>query len=197
MAREAGLHALEALLMSALVYSGTGQAATVGALAAGSGIAASVATLLMLNARYLLYGASLRPWLGQVGAGRAYGTLFFLGDANWVLAMRAQADGESDGGFILGSGVSMYLAWLAGTLLGAASGNWIADPRMLGLDFLLVAFCTAMGLGLFRAKSDAWPAVTGILVAGVLERLAPSGWTVVAAGIAGAAVAGLRFRTDE
>ena len=34
--------------------------------------AAAVATLLMLNARYLLYGASLRPWLGRLGAGRAY-----------------------------------------------------------------------------------------------------------------------------
>ena len=82
----------------------------------------------------------------------------------------------------------------AGTLLGAVSGDGIADPRSLGLDFLLVAFCMAMGAGLLRTRSDAGPAAAGVLVAAVLEFLAPSGWTVVAAGLAGGAVAALRHR---
>lgn len=199
MAREAGLSALEATLMSAFVYSGTAQAATIGAFAHGAAqasLAASVVTVLMLNARYLLYGASLRPWLGQVGPGQAYGSLYFLGDASWVMATQAHAQGENDAGFIFGSGIAMFLPWIGGTLLGAAIGGWIADPRTLGVDFLLVAFCAAMGLGLFKGKADLWPAGAGILVAALLDRFAPSGWTIVAAGIAGAAVAGLRFKGE-
>jgi len=65
LARNAGLSIIEAVLMSATVYSGSAQTATVSGIAAGAGIGASVVTILMLNARYLLYGAAWRPWLGQ------------------------------------------------------------------------------------------------------------------------------------
>lgn len=197
MAREAGLSALEASLMSILVYSGTAQAATVGSMAAGidagAGILAGVATVLMLNARYLLYGASLRPWLGQTGPAQAYGSLWFLGDANWAMSTKAHADGENDAAYILGSGLSMYLFWIAGTALGALAGNWIADPRTLGVDFLLVAFCAAMALDLFRSRADVAPALAAVAVAALLDRFTPSGWTLVAAGLAGALTAWLRY----
>ena len=197
MAREAGLSVLESSLMSVLVYSGTAQAATVGGLGtgvqAGAGILASVAAVLMLNARYLLYGASLRPWLGQTAPAQAYASLWFLGDANWVMSTKAHADGENDAAFILGSGLSMYLFWVAGTALGALAGNWIADPRMFGVDFLLVAFCAAMALGLFKSRADVAPALAAVLVAALLDRYATSGWTLVAAGLAGALTAWLRY----
>jgi predicted branched-subunit amino acid permease len=193
MAREAGLSALEASLMSLFVYSGTAQAATVGGFASAAGILAAMATVLMLNARYLLYGASLRPWLGQVRPVQAYATLYFLGDANWAMATKAHADGENDAAFIFGSGVSMFLPWVAGTALGALAGNWIADPRMLGVDFLLVAFCAAMALDLLKTRADIAPALAAVAVAAALDRFAPSGWTLVAAGLAGALAAWLRY----
>lgn len=193
MGREAGLSVFETSLMSVLVYSGTAQAATVGGLAAGTGIAAGVMAVLMLNARYLLYGASLRPWLGETRPVQAYATLWFLGDANWAMSTKAHAEGEQDAAFILGSGVSMYLPWIAGTFLGAIAGSWIADPRALGVDFLLVAFCAAMAMDLYKSRSDAAPALAAALVAGVLDRLGAGSWTLVAAGLAGALVAWLRF----
>ena len=58
-----GLSITDAVLMSATVYSGSAQTAAVGALATGAGLLATVSTVLLLNARYLLYGATLRPWL--------------------------------------------------------------------------------------------------------------------------------------
>lgn len=193
MAREAGLSPLEATLMSTLVYSGTAQAATVGGFATGTGILAAVVTVLMLNARYLLYGASLRPWLSQTSPAQAYATLWFLGDANWAMSTKAHAEGEHDAAFIFGSGVSMYLPWVAGTALGATAGDWIADPRTLGVDFLLVAFCFAMAIDLFKSRTDVAPAAAAVVVAGLLDRLAPSGWTLVAAGLAGGFTAWLRY----
>jgi 4-azaleucine resistance transporter AzlC len=198
MAREAGLSALEATLMSMLVYSGTAQAATVGGLAeaatAGAAVLAAMTTVLMLNARYLLYGASLRPWLGQATPAQAYASLFFLGDANWAMCTKLHAEGERDAGFILGSGLAAYLPWVAGTALGAAAGTWIDDPRTLGVDFLLVAFCAAMAMDLFRSRSDIAPAIAAVIVAALLDRFAPSGWTLVAAGVAGGFTAWLRYK---
>lgn len=189
LASDAGLSVLEAMFMSALVYSGTAQVATVGTLATGAAIVAGVVTVVMLNARYMLYGAALRPWLGQASARHAYSSLYFLGDGNWILSMKAHADGEADAGYVLGSGVGMFLPWVGGTLIGSVAGSWMANPKLLALDFLLTAFCTAMAVGLFKTRADFWPAAAALAVALVANAVAPSGWTIVAAGLTGAAVA--------
>ncbi len=192
LARDAGLSIVEAALMSATVYSGSAQVATVGGLVAGAGIVASVTTVLMLNARYVLYGAALRPWLGQVPGNQAYASLYVLGDGNWLLSMKAHAEGETDAAFILGSGLAMFLPWIGGTLIGSLAGDLIAHPEQLALDFLLIAFCAAMAIDLCKARADLWPAGTALLVALVANYLAPSEWTIVLAGLAGAISAYLR-----
>lgn len=189
LASDAGLSALEAFFMSALVYSGSAQVATVGTLTSGAAIAAGVVTVVMLNARYMLYGAALRPWLGQASAGDAYASLYFLGDGNWVLSMKAHADGERDAAYVLGSGMAMFLPWVGGTLLGSIAGGWMANPRLLALDFLLTAFCAAMAAGLFKSRADLWPAGAALGVALIANAMEPSGWTIVLAGLVGAAVA--------
>lgn len=195
LAREAGLSALEALAMSGLVYSGSAQLAAVGALreqGLGVGPAALAATILVLNARYLLYGAALHPWLGAVAPGQAYGALFVLGDGNWLLSMKAHADGERDGGFVLGSGLAMFAAWLAGTLAGAGAGALLPDPASLGLDLLLVAFAAAMAADMVRSRTDLATVALAAAVALAVTELAGGGWAVVAAGLAAAALAALR-----
>lgn len=196
LASDAGLSVLEALLMSATVYSGSAQVATVGGLATGAGILASVVTVLMLNARYLLYGASLRPWLGTASPGQAYSSLYFLGDGNWLLSMKAHADGEQDTGFVFGSGIVMFAPWIAGTLLGSLAGNWIAQPKTLALDFLLVAFCMAMAVDMLKSRAGIRPAAAALAVALVLDWLAPSGWTIVITGLVGAVVGYALYREE-
>jgi 4-azaleucine resistance transporter AzlC len=189
LASDAGLSVLEAMFMSALVYSGSAQVATVGAFTSGAAIVAGVVTVVMLNARYMLYGAALRPWLGQASARNAYSSLYFLGDGNWILSMKAHADGENDAAYVLGSGVAMFLPWVGGTLIGSVAGGWMANPKLLALDFLLTAFCAAMAVGLFKSRAEVWPAVAALVVALAANAVAPSGWTIVLAGLTGAAVA--------
>jgi len=77
LARGAGLSIPEAILMSVTVYSGSAQTATVSGIATGASIGASVFTIAMLDARYLLYGAALRPWLGRSTPGQAYASPYF------------------------------------------------------------------------------------------------------------------------
>jgi predicted branched-subunit amino acid permease len=192
LAGEGGLSLLEAMLMSATVFSGSAQVAALGGMATGAGVLASVLTVLLLNSRYMLYGAALRPWLGGVPASRAYTTLYFVGDASWVMSMKAHADGEADAAFVLGAGAASFLPWIAGTAAGVLAGNWAGDPRQFGLDFLLAAFCAAMAIGLFRRHAALLPAGVALGVSLAVDRLAPSGWTVVAAGVAGGLAAFLR-----
>jgi 4-azaleucine resistance transporter AzlC len=189
-----GLSIADSVLMSATVYSGSAQTAAVGALATGAGLVATVSTVLLLNARYLLYGATLRPWLGRTSPLHAYTTLYFLGDGNWLLSMKAHEQGERDAGYVFGSGAAMFVPWVGGTAAGAAIGKWIPQPSALGLDFLLVAFCAAMMIGMGRAKASPWPAIGALAAALLADRFAPAGWPIVAAGLAGAAIAWLVYR---
>jgi predicted branched-subunit amino acid permease len=204
LAREAGFLLAEALATSAVVYSGTAQLAAASAVMAtgidgggATGIGAIVAAILLLNARYLLYSAALWPWLSKTPARFAYPTLFVLGDGQWVLSMAAYNDGERDAGFLLGSGLASFLPWLLGTLLGATAGALLADPKVLGLDFLLVAFSAAMGVGLVRAKVPWANMAAAALAALVVDRFAPGGWTIVAAGIAGGCAAFFAHKPDR
>jgi predicted branched-subunit amino acid permease len=203
LAREAGFLLAEALATSAFVYSGSAQLAAASAVMAtgidgggASGIGAIVAAILLLNARYLLYSAALWPWLSRTPTRFAYPTLFVLGDGQWVLSMAAYNDGERDAGFVLGSGLASFLPWLLGTLAGATAGALLADPKALGLDFLLVAFSAAMGIGMARARLPWANVLSAALAAAIVDRLAPGGWTIVAAGLAGGLAAFLVHKPD-
>lgn len=194
LASGAGFSLAEAVLTSAFVYSGSAQIALVQSWSATPPLLAMVSAVLLINARYLLYSASLRPWMGGLPPGAVYPTLFFLGDGNWALSMREQARGERDAGFVLGSGVAMFLPWTGGTAFGHAGGSLIGDPRLLGLDFMLPAFTAALALGLWRGRADLAGALAALVVALAAVPFIPAGWVIVLAGLAAGLVAWLRFK---
>ena len=191
LASERGLAWFEALLMSVFVYSGSAPLAVLQGWSASPLIlpllAPLIATVLVINARYVLYGASVQPWLAGASRTQALGSLFFLGDGNWALSMREYQAGYRDAGFVLGSGVAMFAPWVLGTLAGHLLGHSVPNPARFGLDFMLVAFAAAIGIGVWRGKSDFWPAIAAAATALALYRWLPGGWYIVGAGI----VAGL------
>lgn len=191
LASEKGFAWLEALLMSVLVYSGSAQLAALQGWSASPLIAPLVITVLLINARYVLYGASVQPWLSGATRPQAFATLFFLGDGNWALSMREYHAGYRDAGFLFGSGVATALPWMLGTLAGHLVGRGVPQPASLGLDFMLVAFAAAIGVSVFRGKGDLWPAAAAVAVAVLLVMWLP-GWTIVGAGLAAGLVGGAR-----
>jgi 4-azaleucine resistance transporter AzlC len=201
LAREAQFTLTEALAMSGIVYSGSAQLVAVNALRGGvpAGVAmfAVAGTILLLNARYLLYGASLRPWLGQASPWQAYATLAVLGDGNWILSMKAHAQGETDSGFVFGSGLAMFVPWLAGSWIGLAAGGLIRNPAALALDFLLVAFSAAMGVGMFRGRSDIKTIAAAAIAAALADRFLSAGSAILCAGVAGGLVAWFTFTREK
>lgn len=194
LAGETGLSTLQALLMSVLVYSGSAQLAALQIGVTTAMLPPLLIAVLLLNARYLLYGAALRPWLAGTTPGQAYSTLFFTGDGSWALSMKEYAGGNRDAGFVFGSGVAMYLPWALGTFAGHLLASWVPDPKALGLDFMLVAFAAAIAVGAWRGRQDWLPALAAAAAALLLYRWLPGGWHIVGAGLTGAATAAWRYR---
>lgn len=198
---QAKLSAWQAVAMSFAVFSGSAQLAAIGVLNAGaSSLAAMVwaliATILVINARYALFSATLRPWLGALPPFKSYGTLFILGDGSWMVSMDAYERGERDAGFVFGTSVSGCVVWFFGTWLGAVAGNIVPDPQRLGLDFFFAAFAAAMATGLTRKRSDI-PVIVIAAAIGILgAKLGAYGSAIVIAGLAGGFIAWLRAPAD-
>ena len=188
-AAQASFGIARAVVTSAAIYSGTAQLAAVNLMQTGHATVATLAaTILIINARYLLFSAALRPWLGQTAPLRAYGSLL-LGDANWMVVMKAIAEGEEDRAFLLGTGAPMMVGWLSGTAFGAGAGGFLPDPQALGLDLVLAAFAAAMMTAMVKSPASLVPVAVGSGVALAIGFGAGPGWAVVGAGLAGAVVA--------
>src|SRR3954469_13632018 len=101
MAGTVQLSLAESTFFSAWVYAGGAQMASLQGWSYPVPLLFVCLTTLAINARYLLMGATLRPFLAGHHPLAVYSTLFVLGDGNWGLAMQRRHE-EIDGlGFML------------------------------------------------------------------------------------------------
>lgn len=193
-----GLTLVEHLLMNTLVYAGLSQLValeiwpaemTYGAI---GGLALVAATV---NARMLLLGAGLRPWLGPLPAWQIYPTLHLLTDPGWIIAMRYRADGGSDAAVLLGGGLFTFVFWSAATTAGYLAGSLVPDARVIALDLIMPIFFVAMLVPLWRGSMRAIPWIVAGVVALLVHQFVPGWWYVIAGSLAGIAAAG--FVDDE
>jgi predicted branched-subunit amino acid permease len=194
-AAQAGFGITRAVVTSAALYSGSAQLAAVNLLQTGQATLATLAaTILIINARYLLFSAALRPWLGQTTPLRAYGSLLLLGDANWMAVMKAIDAGETDRAYLAGTGVPMMAGWLSGTALGAGAVGFLPAPQVLGVDLMLAAFAAAMMTAMVKTPPALVPVAVGAGAALAINALLGPGYAVIGAGLAGAGVAAALWR---
>jgi predicted branched-subunit amino acid permease len=188
-----------AMLMSAVVFAGSAQFAALELWSASPALAPLLLTAFAVNARHLLLGASLAPWLNELPPSRRYGTVALLSDANWALVTQIQdeAGGRTDpsrlANLLLGAGLALWSTWLLGTALGVALGSDLGDLSWFGLDLLVIAFFAAVLTGLWRGVREdllPWLAAAAVALAG--PWLLPGGWHVLAGALAGGLVGVLR-----
>lgn len=171
-----------AVVMSAVVWSGTAQFAAVGVLAGGGGTALGAAAGLLANARFLPMGFAIAPAVTGSPARRA-GVGAALVDASFALAHRG--GGRFDPGALVGAMPLQHLGWLGGTALGAFGADVLGDPQQWGLDALFPAFYLSLLLPELREDRRA-PIAAGAaaVVALALTPVTPPGVPVVAAAFA-------------
>src|SRR5690606_39230265 len=99
------------------------------------------------NARHLLMGATLYPWLRCLPPGKRYGIMVVISDANWAMAMQRFERGKPGFGVVLGGGLALWVFWVLRTAIGAYFGNVISDPQRFGLDMIMGCFLLSMVVG--------------------------------------------------
>ncbi|WP_151801626.1 AzlC family ABC transporter permease [Acinetobacter guillouiae] len=146
-ATQTGLDNSSIMLMSSFVFAGASQFATLELWGAKISLIPLIVTVFFINARHLLMGASLYPWLRHLPPIKRYSILLVISDANWALSLQAFNRGESGMGLLFGGGLALWLAWVLGTGLGFYFGNVIHHPALLGLDMVMACFLLAMVVG--------------------------------------------------
>lgn len=185
----AGLAPLAAVAMSAIVYAGSAQFASIGILAAGGGVGAAVAAAALMNSRFLPMGVALGPSLPGGRLKRALQGQTVV-DSSWALALRT--DGSFDRAFLFGHSAGQYICWVTGTALGVLGGG--VDSRALGLDAIFPTFFLALLIAELRkgTRTSLGVALAGAALALALVPIAPVGVPVLVASCA--ALVGLRTR---
>lgn len=184
LAREAGLGVTTAVAMSATVLAGAAQLVAVGVWDWPVPVVAVVGATLVVNLRYLLMGAALRPWLARLPPGRAYASLFFMADENWALTVEDLRSGSGRGAFLLGSGLAIWVCWVAATAVGAVAGGAVGRPETYGLDFVLTAIFAALLVEFWDGRSRLVPWLAAAAAAVVVDATVPGRWDVLAGGVA-------------
>jgi predicted branched-subunit amino acid permease len=189
LARAAGMGVLGSITMSVTSYSSSAQYATLAMVARRGSPWALLATILLLNARYLLMGATVAPYLPGPAWSRGLRALLIT-DESWALAHRGA--GRYDLRMLTLGGLCLFAAWTFGTGIGAEAGGFIGNPERLGLDAAYPVFFIGLLGGYLSSRRARWIAVAGMLIAIALNPLAPAGLSFVIAGLAGTALGFLR-----
>ncbi len=183
--RRAGLSGLEIQLMSLLVFAGGAQFTVVRLVAQGAPRSLLVIAATLINLRHVLYGLSLAPYFRAVRHGLRAVAAFFIVDESYGLAMRAYLEGRGAAPYLIGAGVSLYLAWNLGTALGTAFSAAVPDPRNLGLDLVFPLTFAALLAPLLRQAANRRAALAALLAGLIVVPALPSGLGFVAATMVG------------
>jgi branched chain amino acid efflux pump len=186
LARQAKLSILESFLMSGLVFAGASQFVALSLwIAVPLPVITIILTTLVVNLRHLLMGASLRPWFSHLPLSKAYTSVFFMVDESWALSMSDFAAGGRDMAFLLGSGMTLFVAWVSSAVIGHALGSTIQDLAQWGLDFAFTAVFLALLTGMWKGKSDLLPWAVAAIVAVAAAHWLPGKWYILLGGLAG------------
>jgi len=181
LATTSGLTVAQACAMSLLVFTGASQFAAVGVVGAGGAPASAIGTALLLAARNAAYAVAIGRLLPHRTAGRLAAAQLVI-DESTAMALAQNDDASAREAFWF-TGITLYIFWNLGTLLGALSGEAIGDPRAWGLDAAFPAGFITFVLPHVRSRPGLVSALVGGTVALIAVPLTPAGAPVLLAVI--------------
>lgn len=181
----AGLSPLQALALSALMFTGGSQFALVGVVGAGGlegSAAAATASAGLLGVRNGFYGLQVAPLLGVRGWRRLLAAHLTIDESTAVAVVQTTPEHRRLGFWLTGAAV--LVLWCATTAVGAVLGDALGDPRRWGLDAAASAAFLALLWPRLRRGEVAAVAVAAALLAVVAVPVLPAGAPVLVAVLA-------------
>jgi predicted branched-subunit amino acid permease len=181
----AGLHLVEAIGFSALVFTGSAQFAAVSVLADGGTVAAAVVSGLLLNLRSLAFGIVMAPALRGPWWWRALVSQLMIDESTAVASAQRELRWQRYG--FLAGGLGVFVFWNVSTAVGAAALDSAGDLiEAAGIDATIPAAFLALVWPRLVDPTQRLVAALGAVIALVTAPLLPPGLPIIVAS--GAAV---------
>lgn len=158
---EKGYSFLWAMLMSLLVYAGSGQYLAVNFFVPGYSLVQVVFLTLMINVRHVFYGISLLDKFNNMGKRKWY-MIFGLTDETYSLlcTTKVPKDVEEDK-FLFAISIMNQSYWILGSVIGALAGTWIPFNSE-GIDFAMTALFVVIFIEQWMEARNRVPGFIGI-----------------------------------
>ncbi len=180
-ATTAGLSVLQTCALSLAMFTGASQYALVGVVGSGGGALAAAATAVLLGTRNAFYGLRLASLLGVRGPRRLLAAQLVI-DESTAMSLGHDSCRANRLGF-WATGVSVYVLWNLGTLVGALGAHALANPRAVGLDAAAPAAFLALLAPRIRTRSALAVAIVAAAIAMASVPFLPIGGPVLVAAL--------------
>ena len=161
---EKGYSFLWAILMSVLVYAGSGQYLAVNFFVPGISFAQVIFLTFMVNVRHIFYGISLVERFNKVGKSRWY-MIFGLTDETYSLLCTTKVpEGVEESKFLFAISLLDHSYWVLGSAIGAIAGTLLPISSE-GIDFAMTALFVVIFIEQWMEKKNRIPEIIGVVVA--------------------------------
>ncbi len=193
-ATTAGLSVLQTCVLSLAMFTGASQYALVGVLGSGGGSLTAAATAVLLGTRNAFYGLRLASLLGVRGPRKLVAAQLVI-DESTAMSLTHHSDRANRLGF-WATGISVYVLWNLGTLIGAVGAHALSNPRAVGLDAAAPAAFLALLAPRVRTRSSLLIAVVAAAIAMASVPFLPVGGPVLIAALVAIVAGGVSSRPD-
>lgn len=161
---EKGYSFLWAILMSVMVYAGSGQYLAVNFFVPGISFVQVIFLTFMVNVRHIFYGISLLEKFNKIGKKRWY-MIFALTDETYSLLCTTNVPEDVDESkFLFAISVMDHFYWVLGSAIGAIAGT-VLPINSEGIDFAMTALFVVIFIEQWMEKKNRIPEIIGVVVA--------------------------------
>jgi predicted branched-subunit amino acid permease len=181
-----GLGSGVAIGFSALVFAGASQLAAIDVLGGGGSALVAALAAWTVNLRMLLYSASLAPYLVHEPLRRRAAVAYLLTDQAYAMSIERWTGGDPPAKrlpFYFGAGLTLWVAWMACTVVGALGGAAVPDEVPLGFAVPLVFL--VLLIPALRTHAAATAAAVGGLAAVAGAELGAGHLSIMVGAVAG------------
>jgi 4-azaleucine resistance transporter AzlC len=171
-ASASGVTVAQACALSLFTFTGASQFSAVSVIAAGGSPLAAYSGAALLAARNGVYALTLADRLEGSLPKRLVAAQLTIDETTAMAVAQDEPDLQRAAFWI--TGITLFVCWNTGTLIGALAGQAI-DPRTFGLDAALPAAFVGMLWPLLRTRRARMAAGLGALICLVLIPVAPVG----------------------
>ena len=189
-----GFTITQAVLCSATALAGAGQFIALSLMSTGADAFTVLAATTVVNLRYVLFAATLSPYLTRTPLLGQGALAFSLTDETFAVNIDDLRRGAADGLSMAGVGAISWVGWVAGTAIGAAASSIVGDPSRFGAEFAMAAMFTALLVAQAEDRRHVVVGVVAAVLAVLFALVLPGKWYIVAASMGAATVGAWVYR---